>query len=515
MKHQDAKKDQADPQFALFACMGIIFIGITLYTFLFSKYKEEISSAAYTSAEVTRYVHYPVAWLYSEHYKKLIYEMPKIRKHREVSSFSQKEITIFVWVPTQALAYIIALIFLPRALIRYVRRKEITYSRCLGFWDLLKLNAKSNPRIAPAINQNLATKNPYFGPWATQLSPLHVTAFIGALKTVNPKDIPCEEDRAFAEYNLDLSEKMGLPKIESSYPTLEKMRFREYRGVKFPSGITQRTTCESHSTQYAKYGDTNENDEPIVSDVNDDALEMLIQNPHLYYGCFDLDVPKIQQHMVESLGPLCKYTGPYIDINYLPRPERAIWMIMCTLLTQEKKIGKQANKLMDDIAESFKQGENYNGEEIDLSGVNELFDSVRSNFKVKACLLTIADQHAYYYTAFTALWDATREAYARIMIPDFRWLKPTNRTLYLALLQGGMEVARPECAGIRGHYFWEKKCRRRIPKPQIDLALLARTNELEDEGWIRTKLTHKNEWGEILWEQKQEQEQEQEKANEK
>jgi len=103
-------------------------------------------------------------------------------------------------------------------------------------------------------------------------------------------------------------------------------------------------------------------------------------------------------------------------------------------------------------------------------------------------MVRIARSHSFYYTAFIALYTAAQSAFGRISTREFQWLKVTNRLLYMALNEKGMEKSRIESSGIHSHYLAEINKDNgyggRITKPVINSSVLNVSEIISTEGWL-------------------------------
>lgn len=450
------------------ALAAFIFIGWYIWT----HHHLQLKHVSTTCALYTRYLHYPFLWLYSDSYQQLIKTIPQVLSKTNVDLLSYDQFEIFLWINLKGLSYLLVVISTPFSIYLFKNWEKIAYCRMLNLDSLIEVHRKLHPRIRPATNQNLLKLDPRFGAWATHLNPLQVSMHMGALRTIDPNVIEDDYQRNMVIENIDTIKKTGLPFIEDSLKTLTQMRYREYNGVFFPVSIVQ--------------------------DKND-CLKTIMTHKQQYFQSFSIDLAVVQKYMTESLGPKCVYVGPYIDINILPPPERAIWMLLTCCLAQDKAVFERIDQLLDQTAETFSAAEDGSPIEINLAGYTELYNSIKNNLNVKIELTKIAKHHGYYYTAFSELWLRATDSFSRIITRDFIWLKPVNRILYLSLSQQGMEVARPECSAIRCHYNWEKRMGKRILKPKIERAILNRVNELEEEGWLRQKQTSLDDIGKAQW----------------
>ncbi|SIQ99113.1 secretion/conjugation apparatus DotM-related subunit [Marinobacterium stanieri] len=238
--------------------------------------------------------------------------------------------------------------------------------------------------------------------------------------------------------------------------------------------------------------------EGLISDVEDDDAKTLglprfkslthkdqMNNLMQYYGRLTIDLPKLKQTMSLQLGSRVQYDDEgIVDIHALGVVERALAIIFLAALTKSRANRKTIEKLLDQFGDSFIEGTGHTPHQVDLSGVDELWETVKDNIHVRRALLHATKTHAYWGTVFTYFFTRVYDVYGNMISRDFIFLKPVNRRLYLLCNQVGLERPRAEACAIRDHFNFETKCQYPIVEPQIMNVMNELILDIQEEGWL-------------------------------
>ena len=466
--------DPIDTALAAALFFGLMFAGLAA---LWIYYDEKVKYVTMESAMWLRYVQFPFALIGPESYANKILNLHQLRYSLTGENMSNAIFIEMLAICFRSLAILMLAGFLPWGIYKIINHRKLVFERELDLGDLIALQREKYPRTKPPTARNLLEVDPRFGPWATQFNAIELVLDKNLLSIENRHDqFDAEKKEAF-ERQLDQLTLVGLKKPKSYQPGEEdyKLTFTHFKGCKHPTGKPQ-------------------NETPAMLTLHDE-----LEN---YLGTLRVDKKGVEDYYKASLGELCRYKGRVIDINYLPPTERAIWMLLCACVAGKSSLRNRIEALLDQMADNFKEDSprtEYPDHEIDLTGIFELYTEVTSNVRVRKTLVDIAEKHAYYYTAFTALYIAAKDTYGTIITRDFIWLKTVNRLLYLSLNQIGLEASRAETAGIRAHYKAEEKDGKRISTPIIDSAVLSLVHELHKEGWTVYTETEEDRFGMVYW----------------
>ena len=473
---QDQSGGNNDPMDAFW---GLLIFSLMLFAglyYLWSQHEIAIKEATMESAMALRYIQFPFTYFGTDSYQNKIFNLDQLRYSVSAENMSNSIFIELLTVSFRSFAILLTLLYLPMGIYRLLTKHKTLFERDLSIFSLIKIQREKYPRIKPPTARNLLEINPDFGPWASHFNPIDLCLQRGMLSIETRMDLLNEQDQAVYNKRLDTLSLVGL-KHPSKYLDKEQaeITYTKFKGLKHPTGMAM-----SETKSMAKFSSELEN----------------------YIGLLRVDRSEVEQYFKESLGELCRYNGRAIDINYLPPTERAVWMLLCVCIAGKSNLRKRIEGLLDQMAHSFKEGEHRAdtpSHEIDLSGVYELYNEITNNTNVKKTLVEIAQNHAYYYTAFTALYEVAKRVYGTIITRDFIWLKTVNRTLYFSLNQIGLEAPRPETAAIRSHFRAEEKLGAKISTPMIESCTLNLLHDLQEDGWTSVPVTELCEFRRAYW----------------
>ncbi|WP_286715035.1 hypothetical protein [Marinobacter sp. tcs-11] len=140
-----------------------------------------------------------------------------------------------------------------------------------------------------------------------------------------------------------------------------------------------------------------------------------------------------------------------------------------------------ARKLALKLALSFKRldAKGRQRPSIDTAGIDKIIASTKNHHIIKA----IKKAHHFKTPFFMALLEASWKK-GIFTAPEFLWLKPIHRGLYLALDFLGGDRPPSEALGPWAHYMLEKRVGRAIPEACIEAGTDALQQMLFDEMWI-------------------------------
>jgi hypothetical protein len=452
----------------------LIMLGIGLYL-LWLANELDIKQATLDASMILRYVQYPFTLVGTDSYSKMILELPKLKVSVTAASMSNGLFFELLAICFRSIAILLLLVILPSAIYKLLNREKILFIRDLSINDLIGIQREFYPRIKPATAVNLWYVNSRFGPWGSHLNFIDICIDRNFLSLESRKDLLSQEEIISLDKRLDTISLAGLQRPKNYQVTTPCMTFSKFKGLNFPTGLIQ-----------AEHED----------------VDFLYDNIHHYCGALRVKKEDIHHYYLETLGERCRYKGRIIDADYLPPSERVIWMLLCAIIPPNAKIKDRINKILDKMGDTFIEGtyrSEYPDHSIDFSDVMEVYNEVKDDPRLKIALVDIASSHAYYYTAFTRLFIIAKERYSRLITRDFHWLYTVNRTLYNTLNQVGIEVARPETAGIRCHFKAEIRANKKITQPVVDGAVKYFMHSLHSEGYTLVSETEINAMGRPYW----------------
>lgn len=222
---------------------------------------------------------------------------------------------------------------------------------------------------------------------------------------------------------------------------------------------------------------------PKWEDLNEEEKN---DNLDEYYGKLQINQEGLRRLLLNQLGIPCAYRADQlIDIDRLPTIDRAMAVVFIAAALNDRPLRKRVEAMLDQFGDTFVEGNPpKTPHQIDLSGINELWDDIKDMPKVKRILINGSKKHAYWTTFFTYLFGLVYDNYGTMSSADFRFLKPVNRKLFLLCDQVGLERARSECAAIRSHYAAETKAGFAILSPQTSDAFKNIALSIQMEGWL-------------------------------
>ncbi|WP_286241261.1 secretion/conjugation apparatus DotM-related subunit [Neptuniibacter halophilus] len=344
-----------------------------------------------------------------------------LEQNMNFSTVTVGEVMFLQGIAFRAISVILVPLLIWRGVSNIIFSKKMTFKRKIGLHELAEIQASRYPRMKPAIKAKLLDQDQRFGPWATQRNPLQLLIHHGLVTATHDPDRELVELKQFN----DLTEHEQLNELNS------------------------------------------------------------------FHGKLDIDKKGVEKMLVKQLGPRCQYNEQQlIDIHQLPKIERTMAIIFLATRTQSRDIRKKINALLDQFGDSFVEGKAATSDspaiphQIDLSGVDELWEEVKNHSQVKLALVHISRTHAYWSTAFTAMFQFVYTHFRNLKSRDFIFLKPVNRQLYLLCNQVGLEQARPEVSGIRCHYLAEIKLGAPIVQPTIEDQAYQLILSVQNEGWL-------------------------------
>jgi hypothetical protein len=461
-----------DVIFGLTLLGGATLVG--LY-YLWSQHQVEIKQATFDSALILRYIQYPFTVIGSESYSKLILRMPELKIAVTAENMSTNVFLALLAVCFRSIIILMGLLMIPKGIYKIINKSKLAFTRDLSLNDLIAIQRDIYPRIKPATAVNLWNVNSRFGPWASHFNFTDICIDRNFFVIENRRDLFSPAELELFNKRLDTISLVGLKNPAEYHESTPEPSYSEFKGLKYPTGF------------------------PLTEQEN---VDFLYDNIHHYCGVLRVKKEVIYQYYRSSLGELCRYKGRIIDAEYLPPSERAIWMLLCSCIPANSSFKARVETILDRMSDSFIEGtyrSTIPDHSIDFSDVLELYNDAKHDTSLKVLLVDIASNHAYYYTAFSKLFYVATARYSRLITRDFHWLKTVNRTLFFALNQVGMEVARPETAGIRCHYSAEVKARKKIIKPIVDNAVIYFLHSLYQEGYTAIPDTESTTLGQTYW----------------
>lgn len=329
----------------------------------------------------------------------------------------------------EALSVIFVPLFLWRGINNLIYAKQKSFTRVLSLTDVAEIQAKRYPRMRPVAAAKLLEQDHRFGPWATSRNPLPYLIHNRLVHSISDADT-----RAF-----DLKPFQTLSETEQ------------------------------------------------------------LNTLNIYHGKLTFSEADVRTLLVRQIGQRCRYNAKgTIDIDALGPVERAMAIIFLAALTASRENRKTIEDLLDQFGASFKEGGTddkgaHRPHELNFTGVDTLWATVKDHLKVRQALSVATKQHAYWTTFFTYLFTRVYHEYGTMNARDFSFLKPVNRTLYLLCSQVGLEAARPETGAIRGHFLTECQERHAITQPVVSSACLNLIRHIQREGWLAADLVDDNE----------------------
>lgn len=467
MAHEDERRGNGDYMGYLIAGLLLTVAAIVLWNLFWNKNEDAIKDVALAGAYYLRYLQLPFSLLMTDTYKGVLYNLPNLYHELKGTSYDTAYVGIFAQIALRSVAILFTLAIVPRALYLIINHHRINFSRTMDLHALIEMQREYNPRIKPPTARNLLNEDARFGSWASQMNPIDLIVHHQMIQLEAPENGLTTQKRQELYQGLEDLGVAGLKEPEHYTVDCQPLSVREYANRTFPTLNAQNKT---------------------------ENLTTLLNNIDQYVGMLYVDPNQVREFYKRSLGPLCHYTGKYIDIRFLPPLERALWVIFMACVGQREHLRGRIEALLDQMSDTFVEGvPGSHDHQMDLAGIDELFELAIKETKVKLALTRIARAHGYYYTAFTALYTLAKKNYGTITSRDFHWLKVTNRALYWTINQIGMDRARYETAGIRAHYLAEKKRNyghgHRITKPQVESAALNLVHHLDIDGWTAVAQT--------------------------
>jgi hypothetical protein len=454
----------------LWALFFVFVAALVLFSIFWNMYEQDVKNLVLTMAYYLRNVQLPFAFLMNDSYKGALFNLPNLYVNLYNTQYDDAFISPLLTISLRSIAIVFAIVAIPRAIYLIIRNDQISYTRHMNLRDLIAIMRERYPRIKPTTARWLLHEDSRFGSLGSQLNPIELLAHKGLIELCDLNSISDPDKRFQAENGLENLKIAGLKEPRFYLPENTTTTIKEYAGLKYPTG-----NLNAHNKE----------------------MEFFFDNIELFHGLIRVSPQKLKDFYLTTLGPRCRYVGNFIDIRMLPPIERSLWVLCMACIAQRKDLRKKINGLLDQFADSFVEGDfNSNEHQINLDGIDELYQSVVKEKSVLIELARIAKAHGYYYTAFTELYTVAKDRFGTITTQDFRWLKITNRILFYALNQIGLERARYETAAIRSHYLAEKKRRRglggKIAKPQVDSAVLNTIFSLDFEEWTAQPLTYED-----------------------
>ena len=364
----------------------------------------------------------PFTFLYSPDMANFIINMEShLEQNMNYSTVTVSEVVFLQEIAFRSIQVILIPLLIWRGVSNLVFSKTKAFNRRLDINQLAEIQASRYPRMKPVNKAKLLEQDHRFGPWATSRNPLPYLIHNNLVTDIDDPDLALIGEKQFRDM---------------------------------------------------------------------DELEKLNQLK-AFHGKLIIDQSGVTKLLVSQLGNRCAYSdNQIINIDALPKIERTTAILFLAARTQKKKYRIRINELLDQFGDSFVEGkpasENQDPipHKIDLSGVDELWADVKNNSNVKRALLDISRTHAFWSTAFTAMFQFIYNEFRNLKARDFIFLKPVNRSLYLLCSQVGLEASRPETSAIRAHYRAEKKLGSPIFEPFITDQAYQLILSIQNEGWL-------------------------------
>ncbi|MFT6906472.1 MAG: hypothetical protein ACJAS1_003139 [Oleiphilaceae bacterium] len=477
MPQNEKQNSLGDSNFGSFALALALFLTILAFLLwlVWREHETLTKSITLESAILLRYIQYPFALFYTDSYANVIFKLHELRNIVSPDSMSNKLFVDLLTVSFRSFAIVLFIIVAPITIHRMLNRDRLLFQRLLSLDDLIAMKRLEHPRIMPATATNLLNVDSRFGPWASHLNPIELCIHRDFLDIdTDTSNLPPEAIRAY-EKKLEKLAVVNMKNPSRYQVNKQGTTYSRFRGLSHPTCFAQPETK---------------------------SIKEFYSNLEFYVGLLKVDKESLTNYYIKTLGEPCRYKGRIIDIDYLPPSERAIWMLLCSFIPANRSFRKRANDILDRMGRSFREGTfitEVPDHTIDFTDIHELYHEAIQDNKVKFALMDIAEGHSYYYTAFTQLFTISEDRYTSLIAGDFRWLKTVNRLLYFTLNQVGMDVARPETAGIRAHFKAELRAQRGLRKPIIDSACVDFFHTMEHEGYTTQILTELDSLGRPFW----------------
>lgn len=185
-----------------------------------------------------------------------------------------------------------------------------------------------------------------------------------------------------------------------------------------------------------------------------------------------LDEQRTDDVYLKLLGP--QWRGP----QALTRFQKCVLAILTTAIVKGMP---EARELALHLAKSFKRKDKRGRHRptIDDKGIDHRLHKLMENDHVK----DVVSKHAYVNTVFMGLLDRVWKN-GVFTTREFLWLKPVDRTLYLALNQMGGDKPWTEAASCWSHYLAEQMYGGALKVPCVEAATDALRDLLFEEEWI-------------------------------
>jgi|GEM_PF-4389157 len=433
------------------------------------------------------YLHFiqkPFTFLFSDAYAGAVNNMPSIFDQYKRVDYDDSLLKAFSTIATRSVSILLAIPLLTRGFLLFKHADKYGFTRNIGWDELITIGQQYYPRILPATRRNLLLESSRFGGWAKQLNPIDLGLYRGLLSLTKPEDIHAKYTNDMTiEAKEEENKRVGILKdtLNDRYELLK---------------VTQTQPLDHYASILPPLNFRYQDDVPtplFTLPPFDNEIDTLFDKSENYLGMLSVNVHALKDYFIKSLGSQCRYSGNFIDINKLPPIERSLWVLFLAMLTRKPDIRKRIEAILDNMAKSFIEDMSGHGDhQISLEDVNTLYHDIKNNQHVKKCMLKLTRGHAYYTTAFTALYMAANESYGTISTPEFRWLKPVNRQLFWILNQVGLDKTRYETAAIRSHYYAEFACKKAIRTPYISSPMIEFCHTLAEEGWLTEPITELN-----------------------
>lgn len=451
--------------------IGIVVVAIIVIAgILWGMYSQLVKNVVLTSAYYLRYVQLPFTFMFSDAYTGALHNLPNLYANNINTQYNDEFVIPLLKISFRSLAFIFFATAVPRAIYLIKNNDRINFSRRMNLRMLIKIMREKYPRIKPTTARWLLDEDARFGSLGSQMNPIELLVHRGLFSLCDINKEPDEFKRSVLADGIQNLKIANLNDPTEYLDDILPMTHIEYAGLQYPTGFL------------------NQENQKMVH---------LFENIDSYHGLIEVNPKKIKEYYLSTLGPRCRYVGAYIDIRMLPPYERALWVLFMACITQKKDIRPTINKMLDQFSDTFVEGEYAKNEHnMDMTGIDELYEKVIKESSVRVELARIAKSHGYYYTAFMELYTVAKDKFGTITTQDFRWLRITNRILFYTLNQIGMERARFESAGVKSHYLAERKRRRglggKIAQPQVDSAVLNFVYSLDSEMWLAMPLTYED-----------------------
>lgn len=176
----------------------------------------------------------------------------------------------------------------------------------------------------------------------------------------------------------------------------------------------------------------------------------------------EVNVQLAKRYFSLQMGPL------WSGLDSLPPHAQALFAIFAA---KAEKDGQSANKLLRQISASA-----YSGTKLDFSGTREL---LLKHVRTSQVVGRAVGPHAYVLTVMASMLEAARTD-GVIAAAEFLWLKRIDRSLWYMLNSIGRQTPFCEAAGAYAHWIVEKRLRRPLKVPMVDMAVDALKEAIAD-----------------------------------